>query len=242
MTGHAVRKAARGLAERLSAGERVPPDGVLTHEDSYTDTIMEAPGSSKTPNFSASYTFAAHAAEVPVREVDRAELDALDADHRGVTARLVRAKPTLGERDLASQRWADDAVVVVLDGVEDPQNLGAAARSVEAAGASMLARCAEKDKFFPIIETLFQLQRQWAVEKPIPPLLAIAKQAGFTEQSFNACLSDQKMLDAMQEEQKRATDKFKVSSTPTLFVNGKMQKGGVSIDELAKVIDPLLKA
>ena len=111
-----------------------------------------------------------------------------------------------------------------------------------AAGASMLARCAEKDKFFPIIETLFQMQRTWAVEKPIPPLLAIAKQAGFTEQSFNACLSDQKMLDAMQEEQKRATDKFKVSSTPTLFINGKMQKGGITIDELAKVIDPLLKA
>jgi 23S rRNA (guanosine2251-2'-O)-methyltransferase len=50
----------------------------------------------------------------------------------------VRSKPTLGERDLASQRWVDDAVVVVLDGVEDPQNLGAAARSIEAAGASML--------------------------------------------------------------------------------------------------------
>jgi protein-disulfide isomerase len=111
-----------------------------------------------------------------------------------------------------------------------------------AAGAAMLARCADKDKFFPMIETLFQLQRQWAVEKPIPPLLAIAKQAGFTEQSFNTCLSDQKMLDAMQAEQKRATDKFQVNSTPTLFVNGKMQKGGVSIDELAKVIDPLLKA
>src|SRR5882724_6584868 len=111
-----------------------------------------------------------------------------------------------------------------------------------AAGASMLARCAEKDKFFPMIETLFQLQHQLAVEKPIPPLLAIAKQAGFTEQSFNACLSDQKMLDAMQEEQKRATDKFKVNSTPTLFVNGQMQKGGVSIEDLAKVIDTLLKA
>jgi protein-disulfide isomerase len=111
-----------------------------------------------------------------------------------------------------------------------------------AAGASMLARCADKDKFYPLIETLFQLQRQWAVEKPIPPLLAIAKQAGFTEQSFNACLSDQKTLDAMQEEQKRATDKFKVNSTPTIFVNGKMVKGGVSIEELAKIIDPLLKA
>src|SRR5438445_6548827 len=100
-----------------------------------------------------------------------------------------------------------------------------------AAAASMLARCADKDKFFPLIETLFQMQRTWAVEKPIPPLMAIAKQAGFSEQSFNACLSDQKMLDAMQTEQKRATDKFGVNSTPTLFVNGKKVVGGVSIED-----------
>ncbi len=110
-----------------------------------------------------------------------------------------------------------------------------------AAGAAMLARCADKEKFFPLIETLFQMQRTWAVEKPIPPLMAIAKQAGFTEQSFNACLSDQKMLDAMQEEQKRATEKFKVNSTPTIFVNGQMLKGAATIEELAKVIDPLIK-
>ena len=109
-----------------------------------------------------------------------------------------------------------------------------------AAGASMLARCADKDKFYPLIETLFQQQQQWAVEKPIPQLMAIAKQAGMSEQTFNACLSDQKMLDAMQAEQKRATDKFGVNSTPTLFINGKKQVGGVSIEDLAKVIDPLL--
>jgi protein-disulfide isomerase len=109
-----------------------------------------------------------------------------------------------------------------------------------AAGAAMLARCADKDKFFPMIETLFQTQHTWAVEKPIPPLMALAKQAGFTEQSFNACLSNQKMLDDMTAEQKRASEKFGVNSTPTLFVNGKKQVGGVSIEDLAKVIDPLL--
>jgi protein-disulfide isomerase len=109
-----------------------------------------------------------------------------------------------------------------------------------AAGAAMLARCAEPSKFFPLIETLFQQQAKWAVEKPLQPLLAIARQAGFSEQSFNACLSDQKMLDAMQAEQKRAADKFGVNSTPTVFVNGKIQKGVGTIDDLAKVIDPLL--
>ena len=109
-----------------------------------------------------------------------------------------------------------------------------------AAGASMLARCADKDKFYPLIETLFQQQTKWAVEKPIPQLMAIAKQAGIGEQTFNSCLSDQKMLDAIQAEQKRATDKFGVNSTPTLFINGKKQIGGMSIDDLAKAIDPLL--
>ena len=109
-----------------------------------------------------------------------------------------------------------------------------------AAGASMMARCADKDKFYPLIETLFQQQSQWAVEKPIPKLLALARQAGMSEQTFNACLSDQKMLDAMQAEQKRATDKFGVNSTPTIFVNGKKVVGGVGIEDLAKLIDPLL--
>jgi protein-disulfide isomerase len=109
-----------------------------------------------------------------------------------------------------------------------------------AAGASMLARCAPKEQYFAMIETLFHQQRKWAVEKPIPPLLALAKQAGFSEKSFNDCLSDQKMLDALEAERDRASKKFGVQSTPTLFINGKMQRGGMSIDELAKVIDPLL--
>jgi protein-disulfide isomerase len=110
-----------------------------------------------------------------------------------------------------------------------------------AAGAAMLARCAGKDKYFPLIETLFHQQRQWAVQKPLPPLLALVKQAGFTEQSFNACLSDQKMLNAINAERTRASEKFGVNSTPTLFINGKVHKGGASIEDLAKIIDPLLK-
>jgi 23S rRNA (guanosine2251-2'-O)-methyltransferase len=80
---------------------------------------------------------AAEKAGVRVREVERRELDALAPDHRGVVAR-VRVPEPIGERDLAEWPFADDAVVVVLDGIEDPQNLGAAARSAEAAGAEML--------------------------------------------------------------------------------------------------------
>jgi 23S rRNA (guanosine2251-2'-O)-methyltransferase len=80
---------------------------------------------------------AATAAGTRVREADRDELDRLARDHHGVVARI-RPPSELGERDLATSAFDDDSLVVVLDGVDDPQNLGAAARSAEAAGASML--------------------------------------------------------------------------------------------------------
>jgi len=111
-----------------------------------------------------------------------------------------------------------------------------------AAGAFMLARCAGKDKYYPLVETLFQQQRNWVVQKPIEPLFAIAKQAGFTQQTFDACLSDQKMLDGIEWVRARGADKFKVDSTPTFFINGKIFKGALSIEDMAKAIDPLLKS
>ena len=114
-----------------------------------------------------------------------------------------------------------------------------------AAAASMLARCAgetDKGKYFALVDTLFNQQRTWAVEKPIPPLMAIAKQAGFTEQSFNACLSNQKVLDGIEAVRQRAIDKFKVGSTPTFFINGTSYSGAMSIEDMAKIIDPLLKS
>ncbi|MEX0832342.1 MAG: 23S rRNA (guanosine(2251)-2'-O)-methyltransferase RlmB [Actinomycetota bacterium] len=73
----------------------------------------------------------------PVREVLRGELDALARNHRGVAA-TVGETPELSERELADRLFGDDAIVVVLDGVTDPQNLGACARAAEAAGAEML--------------------------------------------------------------------------------------------------------
>lgn len=114
-----------------------------------------------------------------------------------------------------------------------------------AAAASMLARCAadtDADKYFALTDTLFRQQRTWAVEKPLPPLMTIAKQAGFTEQTFNACLSNQKVLDGIESIRQRAIKQFKVQSTPTFFINGTMQAGALSIDDMAKAIDPLLKS
>ncbi len=110
-----------------------------------------------------------------------------------------------------------------------------------AAAGFMLARCGDKDKFFPMIETLFAQQKDWVVQKPLEPLLAIAKQAGFTKESFDACLANQKILDGIEEVRTRAAQKFQVTSTPTFFVNGKILRGAPTMEELTKQIEPLLK-
>lgn len=114
-----------------------------------------------------------------------------------------------------------------------------------AAAVFMLARCnaeTNSDKYFAFIDTMFRQQRTWAVEKPLEPLLTISKQAGFTQETFNACLSNQKVLDGIEAMRQRAVDKFKVQSTPSFFINGKLHTGALSADEMSKIIDPLIKS
>jgi protein-disulfide isomerase len=111
-----------------------------------------------------------------------------------------------------------------------------------AAAAFMLARCAGPDKYYPMVETLFAQQAKWAVRNPIEPLMAIAKQAGFTQQTFEACINDKDQLTKMQQVRDRAAQSFKVKATPTFFINGELHEGGLSMEELDKLIEPYLKA
>ena len=73
-----------------------------------------------------------------------------------------------------------------------------------------------------------------------PKLFEFARQAGFTQESFDKCLTDQKLLDSIEAIRKRASEKFGVSSTPTFFINGKRLTGG-SLSDFDKAIEPLLK-
>jgi protein-disulfide isomerase len=110
-----------------------------------------------------------------------------------------------------------------------------------AAAGFILARCAGPDKYFPMIETLFAQQRDWVVQRPLAPLVAIAKQAGLTQEAFEACLANQEMLDGIEKVRTQASEKFGVQSTPTFFINGKLFSGDLSIDEMEKQFAPYLK-
>ena len=110
-----------------------------------------------------------------------------------------------------------------------------------AAAAFMLARCAPEGQYFPMISMLFKQQEQWAAaENGRDALLQMSKLAGFTQESFEACLTNQKLLDDVNAVMQRGANEFGVKSTPTFFVNGEHYSGDMSVDVLSALIDSKL--
>jgi protein-disulfide isomerase len=107
----------------------------------------------------------------------------------------------------------------------------------------MLARADGGAKYYPITDLLFETQQSWAfTNKPLDALAQTMRQAGFSQEKFESVLRDQKLYDAVNAVKNRAVERFKVESTPTFFVNGQRVPGAVSIDELEKIIKPMLGA
>ncbi len=109
--------------------------------------------------------------------------------------------------------------------------------------ASMLARCAGGDKTFPLISALFETQADWAFVKdnPTAKLFEVSKQAGFTQDTFDKCLTDQALLDKLTANHRRASEVFGVAATPTFFINGKKLTEPPTIEGFDKTLEPLLK-
>ncbi len=110
-----------------------------------------------------------------------------------------------------------------------------------AAAAFMLARCAPEGQYFPMISMLFKQQEQWAAApNGRDALLQMSKLAGFTQESFEACLTNQKLLDDVQATMQKGDKDFGVKATPTFFVNGKKYSGEMSVDTMSALIDSML--
>ncbi|ABR59401.1 thioredoxin domain-containing protein [Sinorhizobium medicae] len=110
-----------------------------------------------------------------------------------------------------------------------------------AAAAFMLARCAPEGQYFPMISMLFKQQEQWAAaQNGRDALLQLSKLAGFTQESFEACLTNQKLLDDVNAVMQRGAKEFGVKSTPTFFVNGEHYSGDMSVDVMSALIDSKL--
>lgn len=107
--------------------------------------------------------------------------------------------------------------------------------------ASMAARCAPKDEFFPVVNALFHAQDAWAfVKQPEPALVAELEPFGFTQDSFAACLKKTDIAEGISEIATRASKEFGVDGTPAFFINGEKHAGEMDVAEMKAILDPLL--
>ncbi|WP_105429461.1 DsbA family protein [Neorhizobium sp. T6_25] len=120
-----------------------------------------------------------------------------------------------------------------------------------ATAAFMLARCSPQNaaelstpaQYFPMVSMLFKQQRGWAAPADgnvRNALLQAVKLAGYSQQTFEACLTNQKLLDEVNAVVKRGADEFGVNSTPTFLIGGKKYSGDMSVESMSKLIDSLL--
>lgn len=117
------------------------------------------------------------------------------------------------------------------------------ARNPIDAAIFLLAEAAGPEEYHNVIATYFRTQGEWGVsDKPRDALLAVAMQLGFTQETFDAALTNQEMYTAVEAQRTQAVDEFGLSGTPTFYVNGKTLSGGKTLEQLAAEIDPLVPA
>ncbi|SFB05461.1 Protein-disulfide isomerase [Rhizobium sp. NFR07] len=119
-----------------------------------------------------------------------------------------------------------------------------------ATAAFMLARSnpqnptepATSEQYFAMVSLLFKQQRAWAApaDKDVrKALLQTVRIAGYSQQTFEACLTNQKLLDEINEVVKRGADEFGVNSTPTFLINGKKYSGDMSVESMSALFDSI---
>ena len=107
----------------------------------------------------------------------------------------------------------------------------------------LMARCAPDDKYFDILDILFERQnelvRAYQARTAREELLKIARPMGISDDAFDACVSNEAEIMRIQEIGDEGYRRFGVSGTPT-FVIDNQSYPAMTIEQFAEIIDPML--
>ena len=107
--------------------------------------------------------------------------------------------------------------------------------------ASVVARCAGRDRYFGFVEAFFASQQTWArAQNPVEALGRIARLGGMGDGEFDSCLKDQAALDKVLAQRLEAEKTYKIQSTPTLLIQGDRYSGALRFEELKRLLDSML--
>jgi protein-disulfide isomerase len=107
-----------------------------------------------------------------------------------------------------------------------------APKEISAAGF-LLARCAGKDRYFPVLDAVFRKQEEMFRTGDFQTgLLEVASRFDINEAQFQACLADKDALKALDARAERHVRQDRIESTPTFIINGQRHVGAMTLPEL----------
>ena len=111
-----------------------------------------------------------------------------------------------------------------------------------ALNAEMIVRChVDNIKKFELLGKIYEKQKLWAVGSDINKINDSIKKIGLesnlNNKDMDNCLNDEKKQDEILNQRIDAQKKYKIESTPTIFINEKKYKGKVEYKEFKKVLE-----
>tara|TARA_B100000949_G_scaffold220562_1_gene220617 strand:+ start:130 stop:723 length:594 start_codon:yes stop_codon:yes gene_type:complete len=107
--------------------------------------------------------------------------------------------------------------------------------------ASVLAKCAPKDKYYNFVKLILTNQEKWISNDDafMNKLRNIGKLAGLNENKINSCFKDEKMVDNIIRTRSIGEEKYNINSTPSLIINEK-KYSAMSYENFEKIIEDLI--
>ncbi len=114
-----------------------------------------------------------------------------------------------------------------------------------ALNAEIIVRChVDKDKKFELLEKIYEKQKVWAVGSDINKINESIKKIGaesnLPNEKMEKCLNNENAQDDILNERIVAQKKYKIESTPTVFINDKKYSGKIDYKQFKKAIEKKL--
>ena len=114
-----------------------------------------------------------------------------------------------------------------------------------ALNAEIIIRCLQDiNKKFQLLGEIYKKQNQWAVGSDInvinESIKKIGLDSGLSNTKMDSCLKNESVQDQILNQRIEAQKKYKIQSTPTIFINEKKYKGEHKYKPFKKTIEKLL--
>lgn len=110
-----------------------------------------------------------------------------------------------------------------------------------AAAASLLARCAPSERYFPLVDLMFKQQQKWArSQDPLAALAEMGRFAGMGQSDIDACFQNEDLYAGILEKKASYQDEFSIQSTPTFYINDEKLSGNQPFSEFKQIIESYL--